>query len=208
LADRYPLSEEGDVAEIAVHIGDRPILRQGPLQRNYKLRSADASDTLMLQPNILAVSRLPPYPGWEVVAERFARDFQDCRPLLGNPQLVRVGVRYINRIDVPAPGPIRVEDFLRFFPHLADRDEQMSNYAMQVVLPIAGGAYNATLNSATVPSPMIGHHSFIVDIDISREGNLPRKLDALLGLLEEIREHKNQIFESCITDQSRALFDR
>src|SRR5215204_2617226 len=65
LADRYPLSEQGDVAEIAVHIGDHPILRQGPLQRNYKLRSADASDTVMLQPNILAVSRLPPYPGWE-----------------------------------------------------------------------------------------------------------------------------------------------
>jgi uncharacterized protein (TIGR04255 family) len=122
-ADRYPLSEHGDVAEIAVQIGDRPILRQGPLQRNYKLRSADASDILLLQPTILAVSRLPPYPGWEAVAERFARDFEDCRPLFGNPHLVRLGVRYINRIDVPATGPIRVEDFLSFFPYFADRDE-------------------------------------------------------------------------------------
>lgn len=206
LADRYPLSEHGDISEIAVQIGDRPVLRQGPPLRHYKLRSLDAADILLLQPNSVAISRLPPYPGWEAILERFIRDYEDCRTWLGNPQPIRLGVRYINRIDVPSPGPIRVEDYLQLVPHFENRDQMLTNYAMQVVLPVADGAYSATLNSATVPSPILAHQSFILDIDISREGDLPRKVEGLRQFLEEIRGHKNEIFESCVTDRARALF--
>jgi hypothetical protein len=91
-------------------------------------------------------------------------------------------------IEVRFGEPVSNEVLDRVDPHFAGQDEQLTNYAMQVVLPVAGGAYSATLNSATVPSPIIGHQSFIVDIDISREYSLPRRLDALMVLLEEAPE--------------------
>lgn len=84
----------------------------------------------------------------------------------------------------------------------------MASYAVQVVFPL-GDDCNLVLNSSSMPlSPLVGFTSLLLDIDISRDINLPKKDDAIWELLDQIRSHKNSIFEKCITDRSRALFDQ
>jgi uncharacterized protein (TIGR04255 family) len=133
------------------------------------------------------------------------------RKTAGPTELARIGVRYINRIDVPldGTGQIRVEKYLRISPQLPDDlGEPMSNYAMQVVLPLGSDNCNLVLNSSSVPSPLVGFASFVLDVDVFRETNLPGTDDELWALLNKIRDHKNRVFEGCITDSARAIFNQ
>jgi uncharacterized protein (TIGR04255 family) len=58
-----------------------------------------------------------------------------------------------------------------------------------------------------VTPPLVGFAALVLDIDVFRETNIPRRDEDLWALVNRIRTYKNNIFETCITDQSRALFD-
>jgi uncharacterized protein (TIGR04255 family) len=176
-----------------------------------KLSSVDRTDITVFRTNAFVCSRLAPYPSWEAFQPRAARDWNNLKKTTGSIGLARIGLRYINRIDVLVrPNAlIRVEDFLNVFPRSPDElGESMTGYTMQIVRPLGTDNCSLVLNSGTVPSPLIGFASFALDLDVYREQNLPRRDDELWALIENIRHHKNRIFESCITDRARALFDQ
>jgi uncharacterized protein (TIGR04255 family) len=173
-----------------------------------KLSSMDRVDTIFFRTVSFICSRLAPYTGWEDFMPRTVRAWETWKRVAGTIELSRVGVRYINRIDVPVENdaPVRVENYLSVSPQSPEDLPPMSGYAMQIVRPLGFDDCGLTMNSSTVVPPLIGFASFVLDIDIFRETNLPRRDEELWSLLNRIREHKNRIFESCITNRARALF--
>jgi uncharacterized protein (TIGR04255 family) len=175
-----------------------------------KLSSLERTDVSMFRTNSFACSRLAPYLGWETFQPRAARDWDALRKTTGPLVLARIGVRYINRVDVPvaADVAIRVEDYLNVGPRSPEVDEPITGYTVQIVRPLGVDDCGLILNSAIVPSPLIGFASFLLDLDVYREKDLPRRDDELWALIEQMRHHKNRVFESCITDRARTIFDQ
>jgi uncharacterized protein (TIGR04255 family) len=83
----------------------------------------------------------------------------------------------------------------------------VSGFAMQIIRPLGVDDCVLVLNSATVPSPLIGFASLALDLDVMRETSIPRRDEDVWELVNRIRDYKNRAFESCITDRARALFD-
>jgi uncharacterized protein (TIGR04255 family) len=175
-----------------------------------KLSSLERTDLSMFRTNGFACSRLAPYLGWEAFQPRATRDWDALRATTGPLALARIGVRYINRIDVPVATDvgIRVEDYLNVGPRSPEVDEPITGFTVQIVRPLGVDDCGVILNSATVESPLIGFASFLLDLDVYREKDLPRRDDELWALIERMRHHKNRVFESCITDQARTIFDQ
>ena len=128
---------------------------------------------------------------------------------MGFQTLGRLGVRYINRIDIPVSGSVvEHETFLNVYPKLPDILGLVGAYAVQAVLRIEDIGCKLTLNSAVVPAPILDHASFIIDQDIAKEVDLPQSDNDIYELLNEIRVRKNNVFEACISDRARELFHR
>jgi uncharacterized protein (TIGR04255 family) len=175
-----------------------------------KLSSLDRADVLIFRTTSFICSRLAPYPGWEVFSARAAHAWDVWKKAASRTELTRIGVRYVNRIDIPLEGNalIRVEDYLNVRPQSPELGEPMSSYAMQIVKPLGADDCGLILHSSTIPSPLVGFASFALDLDIFREMNLPMRDDGLWALVNKIRAHKNSVFESCVTDRARGLFDQ
>jgi uncharacterized protein (TIGR04255 family) len=178
-----------------------------------KLSSMDRADSIFFRTNTFICSRLAPYLGWENFCARAKRGWEQWRRTADPTELARIGVRYVNRIDIPLANPaalIDVDSYLNVTPRSPEElsPMPMSGFTMQIVRPLGVDDCTLVLNSATVPSPLIGFASLALDLDIIRETNIPRRDEDLWGLVNRIRDYKNQVFESCITDQARALFDR
>jgi uncharacterized protein (TIGR04255 family) len=173
-----------------------------------KRTSLDQTEILLLRPQILAISQLAPYPGWETFFTRVRRDWALWKKSMSYRKISRIGVRYINRIDIPAtPGEIvEYEQYLNVYPHLPEAFAAVQGYGVQarVVLPDTGCIL--TLNSLSVPSPILGHASFVVDLDIYKEQNPPQNDGDIYEFLNTVRVKKNEIFEACITPRARELF--
>lgn len=178
-------------------------------QAGYRLTSLDQTKILLLMPLTFAISQLAPYPGWVEFFSRFVRNWQMWKKAVAYRKISRIGVRYINRIDIPVSGPvIEEEDFIEVYPHLPDVLGPMRAYGVQTQLPILEIGCNLTLNSSLIQSPLLGHVSIVLDQDIAKEVEVPQNDEAMYKLLNEIRVKKNSVFEACMTDRARELFQK
>ena len=170
----------------------------------HKRMSPGMDELAILMPNSLTVSQLAPYPGWDTFVARFKRDFHGYMGRQKTRQLSRVGVRNINRIDIPVSGDIvQHEQYLNFYPRVPDAMGPIVAYGMQVSFAIREIDGQATLRTTPVASPTLGHASFILDIDVYTTSNLPMNEAALYQLLQHMRVAKNRVFEECITKRAR-----
>ena len=77
---------------------------------------------------------------------------------------------------------------------------------MNAVVPLRKDGLKLVLNAGSTQSPVIGSQSLILDLDISRDLDLPANDADLWAFINLIRDHKNEVFEACITDKTRAFF--
>ena len=124
-------------------------------QIGYRLSSLDQAHILILMPTppSLTMSQLAPYPGWDQFFGRFCRDWGVWKKSVGYRKINRVGVRYINRIDIPTADPVVYEEqFLNVYPHVPEVLGPVLQYAVQTQLPITYIGCILNMNSSVVPS--------------------------------------------------------
>jgi uncharacterized protein (TIGR04255 family) len=178
------------------------------LETDHRRSSDDQTQIMILWPSLFVFSQLAPYPGWDAFFERFSRDWTLWKKVVGYRKISRVGVRYINRIDIPIIGNItHYEEVLKIYPEIPDELGPVLAYGIQTQLPYPEINGRITINSASVPSPLLNTSSFVFDQDIYTEINIPQTDDGLYKLLNQIHVKKNAVFEACITDRARELFN-
>jgi uncharacterized protein (TIGR04255 family) len=179
-------------------------------QLGRRMSSDDLTQLVILWPSNFVVSQLAPYPGWEDFFERFSRDWTLWKRAMGYHKVARVGVRFINRIDVPAASPHTAAtyeaDYINVYPKLPASLHPVTSYAVQAQVALHDIECGLTINSGAVPSPLIGYKSYLLDFDIYKEPDPPQNDEGIYDLLNRIRVKKNQVFEECVTDLTKELF--
>lgn len=209
LRDTYLLIDPWHARTLQVDVGalSASVANQAD---GYRLNSLDRVDVCLVTTRNFTVSRLAPYTDWEDLFNRAMRNWEEWKRVVGYRKIQRIGVRYINRIDIPTePGArIELDDYIKCYPEVPELPgfPPIANYAMQLTMPGGVDGCNLIINSSPVSSPLLNHVSLVLDIDISREGEVPQNDDELWNLIARIRGHKNAVFEACVTDRARALF--
>lgn len=209
----YPEKQVISNVSLAVGITDnnynKPDTKFQVVGNTYRLSSQDMSQIVILSESSLSFSQLAPYQGWDNFFNRFTRDWAIGKNINGFQEVARIGVRYINRIDIPIENDqIEYENYLNIYPFLPKSLGNINAYAIQILLPIEGIDCKLNINSAVVPSPIPNNISFVVDFDIYKDENPPQSDEDIFNLINQIRIEKNRIFEECITDNARKLFNR
>lgn len=176
----------------------------------FRLTAGDGTGIVSIGPRFISTSRLAPYEGWESFNAPARRNWEIWKRQIGWQRIVRVGIRYVNRIDVPMEGPtVNIEDYLYFSIRQAPIElPPLQTYAINTSRPLGKDNCTLILNSGLVPSPLVNTVSLLLDIDIAREIDTPQNDEALWEFVDRVREYKNEIFEACITDRTRALFEQ
>ena len=156
-----------------------------------------------VRPAVFSASQLAPYCGWDAFLSRFGDNWAVAESILGHRKLSRIGVRFINRIDIPG----EIDDVGRWVqagPTLPARLPRPTAFTLHTVLPLDEAQANILV--ATAPSPLPHHSAILLDIDVYTGGAIDDQPEARLEILQDFRVKKNHIFESCITDAARDLF--
>jgi uncharacterized protein (TIGR04255 family) len=180
------------------------------LWEGKKLSSLDRADIVFFRRTAFVCSRLAPYTGWEDFIPRAQKAWTLYRKNAGLTDIARIGLRYVNRIDIPVRDGeiIKIDDYLNYVPRSPEALSQpMTTFLVQSNRPLGADDCSVALLSTSVPSPLISTLSFALDLDVYREVDVPKREDDLWALINRMREHKNFIFESCVTDRARALFE-
>jgi uncharacterized protein (TIGR04255 family) len=211
VASDYKNQKIEKVFEVRIDsLGGAPTVHSDQSPERFRRTSDDQADIAIFAHNSMVVARLAPYPGWEYLNDRVARIWRIWSKGQAGRNIVRMGARFINRIDIPSDGleHIEIRNYLTFQPHVPRISEKpMSGFLVQASMPTANPNWDCNITSTLVAqSPLLNHTSILLDIDVYRSRNLPSKSAEVLPILQEARALKNTIFERCITDQARKLF--
>lgn len=172
----------------------------------FKFSSSDETEILTVDHQSFTWSKLAPYEGWDNIHGRISEESKDINSVIPYRKASRLGLRYINRIDVPMNDKIcRYEDYLTINISIPECWPVVTNYAWRVERTFEDN-FVGILQSAVIAPELPNTGAFLLDIDIVLGDNVPHKHTDVLKKFEKMRELKNQIFELSITDTARASF--
>jgi uncharacterized protein (TIGR04255 family) len=208
-AKGYPHREVLSTIDFTINTtGGAATVRQQP--HAYRIKSIDQADIMLVFPDGVAAARLAPYPGWEHLRERGRAAWSEWRANVTYSAVKRIGIRYINRIDVPIKNAelLDIDDYLRLTPRVPDLSKKpLNGFLVQVTRPTDLEHWSVSISSTiATPPPLINHVSMVLDIDVFRTEHLPGRETDLWDCIDAVRPLKNAIFEACITDEARKLF--
>ncbi|WP_162184713.1 TIGR04255 family protein [Sphingomonas hengshuiensis] len=176
--------------------------------RRYRHSSDDLADAVVLSHTGVAWTRLAPYEGWDQFLSRASQELKSVLKALASPRLTRIGLRFINRIDVPSDidGLAHYEEYINYRIEAGPLMEPSMGYQWLIRSHHSNHNLIAILQSATVPPEIPGTSAFTLDIDIASVENVPQSSDTVSEKLGHMRELKNDIFEAGITEKARELY--
>lgn len=171
----------------------------------YAFVGGEGKNVIQLKVNGFTFSRLAPYQTWEQLRNEAKVLWGVYRQLAGDLHITRIGLRYVNQLDLPTP--IRdFRDFVRVYPEISsDLNQQLAAFFLQVQIPQQDLGATLILNETIVPPSRPDVVSIVIDIDVFKAGLKLDSDDELWSALETLRVRKNLIFEGCITNNTREL---
>ncbi len=170
-------------------------------QYGWRYNTNDGSEVVQFRRDGITYSVLKGYAGWAVakpIMKELWNEFSECA---GPTEVSRVAVRYINVIEVPTG-----EDLDLYFtaaPKVpGELPQKIAGFLSRVQIPFsADGSFSAIITQAL--EPQVGAKvPVVLDIDVFRVGKFPGESAEIWTLLDGLREVKNQIFFSSVSDRA------
>lgn len=167
----------------------------------------DEKAFIQLDQDLLSAHHLKPYPSWPEFVPLILRGF-DAYYAIAQPRGVRrIGLRYINRIEIQGDS-VRLEDFFQFYPFLGPNLPQMhGSFLVGVDIPYEGGRDILRLQFSTAVVDTSDRWAGILDLDyfLTDPGQVAPA--EAVHWLQTAHKWVEEVFEACITDRLRNNFD-
>jgi len=203
----YPEQKVVQEKSVDFHLSPEGIqTKEGNLGHRLICKTADGKRLVQLSGLFFAVNQRRPYPGWEEAFRgTILQRFEDLQKTIGPLRFTRVGLRYINRIDVPQV-PLLWEEWFQInlsVPRLSGSKQREFQMQFHQELP---ESRRLVINVAALPSPDGKISPVILDLDLIWQ-ETPRQPGELAQVLEQVHGPHRLAFESYLRDNVRKLFD-
>lgn len=203
LMQEFPTQGDFFVAAAQYQINESPISSVVREHTGFRFESADKRKVLIVSTQSFTFSQLAPYDSWDTFRTE-ARDYWDRYKAVARPtRISRLGVRYINRIDLPISN--RLHAYLKLFPTVPAIPNRASlGFFMQLQVPQPDIESMLIINEGRVEAPNPETFSILLDIDLFRDGAWDiHDEESVWDFFEQLRARKNEVFEACITQKTR-----
>lgn len=178
-------------------------------QLGFAVTQRDGSEVVFLEEQGFVFVQRAPYDRWDQFSGRALSLLKPTVAALEVHEFTYVGLRFINRIDIPPAGDAGADsnDYVTIkFDGPRDDLGTIDEFQMRVVKPTKKKGVSYALIVATTPSPLPDHSAILLDIAVFTKLPMPTNGKKLKKTLGDMRAEKNDIFEKCLTEKSRELF--
>jgi uncharacterized protein (TIGR04255 family) len=207
ISDRFPEKRQEQGFQIRIAPGEQKVEQTLPSTLT-KMQFLNDSKSTMVQigPDLLAVNIMTAYPGWESFRNLIQEQFGIYREIAHPVSFKRIGLRYINRFEF-SQNRIETTDYFNYYPKLPPSLEQTHGpFSMQVLHTYDDerDTLNLRIGTEVPPTPNV---VIILDLDYVLMDVARVKLDEAESWIDQAHDRIESMFEACITDKARELFE-
>lgn len=211
IKERYPIKEERFEWKTGIEFqsGKPQISEHSGGRKGYLFRSADKLKVVQSRLDGFTFNKLKPYEHWEVFRDEAEELWNHYIDIARPTKVVRMALRYINRIELPLPFD-DLKEYILTGPELAPELKlPLSNFLVRLEI------FNNDLDckaiiTETLEKPITRQDKtffpLIFDIDVFKVVNNDPSDKESWEIFESLRNFKNDIFFESITPKTKELF--
>lgn len=205
--DEFPNREQRLIQQLQVEQTPQGLQQKLTTTERAVLLSGDRKVFIQVGQHLLAINALKPYPTWSGFKPRVERVFRALIEVVAIQKIQRIGLRYINRIEVPAR-PVDLDEYLEFRLHLGSKlPQNMASLTLGCVLELSDGRDSCRIQLTDAVAEESTFYAFLLDLDyFTNQPELIRPQEALIWV-DDAHQRLEEIFEGCLTDKTRTLFE-
>lgn len=154
--------------------------------------------------DLVVVNQLRPYPTFDQWRPTILEAVSLYRELAKPKSIRSVGVRYINRIEIPG----LVLEMQKYFGLYAEIPEALGGshgpFMIRVEIPSKSLEHRMLVTFGTAPPKKSDHSSFALDLYDKSEA---ATFETLPEVVDGAHENIERAFEAILTDSTRSLFE-
>ncbi|MGO9263968.1 MAG: TIGR04255 family protein [Candidatus Binataceae bacterium] len=208
--DRFPKKRQTNVLQLGIQVAPQgsspnpatPTVTQeafSPLQ----LLSEDELTPIQIAPDALTINKLKPYSSWDELKPVILYALEKYQKAASPKALRRIGLRYINRIQIPSP-QIKLEDYLLAYPNIPESLPQHLKVWMQRSEIPFGSDGILIIQTGSIKEQAQADVVFLLDLDFVTIGEA-FSVDLADSKVGVAHENVEKAFEACITDKTREI---
>ncbi len=181
----------------------------GPGPTMIQFYKKDKSGLIQIIPNAnsFSVHQLKPYPTWREFKPTVLKNFNIYKEVANPKGFRKIGLRYINIVEFDKT-TIELKDYFQFYPFIPDTLPQPhGQFSDRVEFPYEDNKERLILTLASVLSSKPNILSILFDLDYVMVAPEYIPVDGVSEWLEKAHDRIEKIFEACITDKARKIFD-
>lgn len=175
-----------------------------PLMRFIK---QDDSQLIQLAENFLTINQLRPYSGYKEFQKDIEAAIKQYFDLAAPQGVDRVGLRYINRIVIPA-NTFDLSEYTKMSPGVPeDVITVITGFTTRLGLVARYDKHQLLVTLGTLPSTVEGSATLMLDLYDTVPLHNDSNFEVILTAINEAHENIEHVFEGVLTDKARALFE-
>lgn len=161
----------------------------------------------------LVVSYLPPYRPWPELKNSTKDLFEKLMEFVPQNQVIRLGMRFINKINLPLDKDFVFQKYIKTFqplPKYEGLSSAVSKFETVVSIPLNDIECESTIRQAAIDSKEGDGDflTFVLDVDVFQSKNYDvNDWSEIWGVFDNMREKRNAIFFGSLTDEALAPYE-
>ena len=205
--EKFPNREQRLFQNLEVTKSQEDLQHQLQTSERILLLSEDRKRFIQVGPRLLAVNCLKPYPAWASFKEMINTALEALAATIKIDEFQRIGLRYINRIEIPFTS-LNLEEYFEFRPFLGKKlPQDMTNFIVGCMLMFHNGRDCCRIQLTNTVSEESSNVAFLLDLDYSLAKPQEVVKQQAMEWLEAAHRKVYDIFEGCITDKLRNIFE-
>jgi uncharacterized protein (TIGR04255 family) len=207
LKESFPQKEQRIIQEMELTQGPESLQQQIRTSERLLFLTEDRKMLAQVGPRLLVVNALKPYPHWEGFKPRIEMAWESLQSAIEVRGLERIGLRYINRIELSVSAELC--EYFDFYPFVGKRlPKQMVSFLAGVDFSYNNDRDRCRVQLAPIPlSENEGKAAFMLDLDYFLTRPRGVAVADALTWVEEAHSRVEEVFEGCITDNLRNMFE-
>ena len=177
-----------------------------PAPPRIQFHRKDKTALIQIATDLLVVNQLKPYRTWAEFKSVVLGALQTYEGVANPKGFKRIGLRYINRINIKAES-VELSEYIDFYPYIPQDIPQLhTNFISRVEIPYVDNRDRMLVTVGSTPPESPNTTSIVLDIDYIMAVPEAIPIQACQEWIEQAHSVIEKTFESCIKDKSRVLF--
>lgn len=207
--NEFPTTEPRTISEVVLTDSDKGMNQRIQSSERVFFFSEDREKFIQVGNRILSIHHLKPYISWEITFEPIILSaFQALAENTDISTFQRIGLRYINRIEIPAP-LFALDDYFDFKPLIdVDLKDKTKSIIVGAVFELYEGRDACRVQLTDTKPNDKNSSTFVLDIDYSTKQQQVLSRDQAMEWIKEAHIEVDKIFDKCTSQKLKDKFGK